>query len=63
MVLCPPFRLQQDVDQGRIRISVKFMPSEALEKGEQEATENVIEVKEASLLVDEEGTVVRMCLS
>lgn len=27
VVLCPPANTNQDIDQGRIRISVKYMPS------------------------------------
>jgi hypothetical protein len=33
VVLCPPANTNQDIDQGRIRISVKYMPSVTADEG------------------------------
>lgn len=51
VVLCPPAITNEDVDQGRIRISVKFMPSETRDEGPV-----FVKVKEVSLLVDDGET-------
>jgi hypothetical protein len=56
VVLCPPATLQNDVDQGRIRISAKFMPSQATESCTDDAPPSIV-VREATLLVDEDAKV------